>query len=591
MSLDKLNPALLRTDGASDGDALVFSAANARLEFKTAISASDFAANDYSTYTTLQSEYSANDYNTLLSAQSNDFITYTTLLGRLDIVQDNVAAAAGGGDALGVVSNNTLDLSTGNFFEVTADDQTLTFSNPPAAHAFSIKVTGAGTVSGFDLSIASYAQSFSVLGQDPFAHDLFFKSDGAKMYVLGAIGDDVNEYDLSTAWDISTASYLQNFSVVAQGNTPTGLFFHPDGIKMYVICQSSDSIHEYNLSTAWDISTATFAQSFSVSAQDTIPQGLFFRPDGLKVYIVGREADKANEYNLSTAWDISTAAFVQFFSVTAQNTEPAGIYFREDGAKMFVVGYGSPSVHEYNLSTAWDISTATFVQSFSVVAQDTTPTGLFFQPGGIKMYVSGPDSDAIHEYTTGSVTAATITYPASVTFESGSPPAAPAVGAVETIDLYTVNGGTNYYDAGYSSQPTKPVFQAWARNIVLNTTYTEVTSWEDVFVNIGNHFDTTTGRFTAPVDGTYQFGVASITNNAATVFRFRPYLDGVSLNNYELRIQPTTGVYFPNTEFCWYATMTSGQVMSVYALSSDGTDTYDGGIDFRYHYFRGQLVT
>jgi hypothetical protein len=39
---------------------------------------------------------------------------------------------------------------------------------------------------------------------------VFFKPDGLKMYVIGAIGDDVNEYDLSTAWDVSTASYLQN---------------------------------------------------------------------------------------------------------------------------------------------------------------------------------------------------------------------------------------------------------------------------------------------------------------------------------------------------------------------------------------------
>jgi DNA-binding beta-propeller fold protein YncE len=264
---------------------------------------------------------------------------------------------------------------------VTADDQTLTFSNPPDVHAFSIKVTGGGTVSGYDLSIASYAQSFSVLGQDTFVHDLFFKSDGAKMYVVGSIGDDVNEYDLSTAWDISTASYLQNFSVVAQGNGPTGLFFHPDGIKMYVICQSSDSIHEYNLSTAWDISTAAFVQSFSVVAQDTIPQGLFFRPDGLKVCIVGREADEANEYNLSIAWDISTAAFVQSFSVTAQDADPTGLAFNSDGTKMFVVGNGSDSVHQYTLTTGFDVSTASYDSvSFSVAAQETNPTGLFFQP-------------------------------------------------------------------------------------------------------------------------------------------------------------------------------------------------------------------
>jgi DNA-binding beta-propeller fold protein YncE len=356
---------------------------------------------------------------------------------------------AGAGDALGTVAADDLDLSTGNFFEVTADDQTLTFSNAPDVHKFTIKVTGAGTVSGFDLSIASYTQSFSVLGQENFAQDLFFKSDGTKMYVVGSIGDDVNEYNLGTAWDISTASYLQNFSVVAQGTAPTGLFFHPDGIKMYVICQSSDSIHEYNLSTAWDISTAAFAQSFSVVAQDTLPQGLFFRPDGLKVCIVGREADEANEYNLSIAWDISTAAFVQSFSVTAQDTDPTGLAFNSDGTKMFVVGNGSDSVHQYTLTTGFDVSTASYDSvSFSVAAQDTNPTGLFFHPDGIKMYVSGPDSDAVHQYTTGSFTAATITYPASVTFEAGSPPAAPTIGAVKTIDLYTVNGGTNYYDKG-----------------------------------------------------------------------------------------------------------------------------------------------
>jgi hypothetical protein len=85
MSLDKLNPALLRTNGASDGDALIYSSANARLEFgSVSISGNDFYANDYNTYTSLQSEYSA-----------NDFSTYTTLLSRIDLVQDNVTVGSG----------------------------------------------------------------------------------------------------------------------------------------------------------------------------------------------------------------------------------------------------------------------------------------------------------------------------------------------------------------------------------------------------------------------------------------------------------------------------------------------------------------
>ena len=40
-----------------------------------------------------------------------------------------------------------------------------------------------------------------------------FNNDGTKMYVIGQLGKDVNEYNLSTGFDISTASYAHNFSV------------------------------------------------------------------------------------------------------------------------------------------------------------------------------------------------------------------------------------------------------------------------------------------------------------------------------------------------------------------------------------------
>ena len=36
------------------------------------------------------------------------------------------------------------------------------------------------------------------------------------MYVTGYTGRDVNEYSLSAAFDISSASYTQNFSVTNQ---------------------------------------------------------------------------------------------------------------------------------------------------------------------------------------------------------------------------------------------------------------------------------------------------------------------------------------------------------------------------------------
>ena len=254
----------------------------------------------------------------------------------------------------------------------------------------------------WDISTAVFLQLFSVAAQEIAPLGLFFKPDGLKMYVVGNIGDDVNEYDLSTAWDISTASFLQLFSVAAQETTPSGLFFKPDGTKMYIIGSTGQDVNEYDLSTAWDISTASFLQLFSVATQEINPTGVFFKPDGTKMYITGATGDDVNEYDLSTAWDISTASFLQLFSVATQESTPQGLFFKNDGSVMYIVGETSDTVYQYQLSTAWDISTATYSQPttkyFSVAAQDLTPTDVFFKPDGLKMYVLGNTGDDVNEY-------------------------------------------------------------------------------------------------------------------------------------------------------------------------------------------------
>jgi hypothetical protein len=240
---------------------------------------------------------------------------------------------------------------------------------------------------------------FSVAAQDISPSGMFFKPDGTKMYIIGnGTNGNVYEYNLSTAWNILTASYLQNFSVTAQETTTAGLFFKDDGTKMYVVGSSGDDVNEYNLSVAWDISTAVFLQLFSVAAQETTPQGLFFKPDGTKMYIVGSSGDDVNEYNLSTAWDISTASYLQNFSVAAQDGTPTDVFFKPDGTKMYILGDSGNVVNEYNLSVAWDISTASYLQTFSVAAQEGSPSGLFFKDDGTKMFVVGFNLDSVFSY-------------------------------------------------------------------------------------------------------------------------------------------------------------------------------------------------
>jgi len=267
---------------------------------------------------------------------------------------------------------------------------------------------GIGTITtgtaGYSLTAASYDNvSFSVSSQETGPRGISFKTDGTKMYIVGQTGDDINEYALSTAWDISTATYTTAFSFSGQSLTqPTMVSFKADGTKMFVLDTTIRAVYQYSLSTAWDVSTASYdSKNFSVSTEDTAPFGLFVKADGTKMYVTGYTGNDINEYTLSTAWDVSTASYVQNFSVDAQDSNPKSVFFIPDGTRMFVTGIDTDSVYQYSLSTAWDVSTASYSgTSFSVASQETNPSGLFFKSDGTKMYIVGSITDTVYQYST-----------------------------------------------------------------------------------------------------------------------------------------------------------------------------------------------
>ena len=55
-----------------------------------------------------------------------------------------------------------------------------------------------------------------------------------KCLLFGYTGDDVNEYTLSTGFDISTATFVGSFDVAHKIHGPGGLAFNNDGTKMFV---------------------------------------------------------------------------------------------------------------------------------------------------------------------------------------------------------------------------------------------------------------------------------------------------------------------------------------------------------------------
>ena len=351
----------------------------------------------------------------------------------------------------------TLDLSTGAVFELTpTSDLQIDLSNPAASGTVSqatLLLTG-GASQSYDIANASYdSKSFDV-SQDDLTSNLTFKPDGTKMYVIGRTNDSVYQYALSTAYDVSTASYeSKSFSVASQETQPYGIAFNNNGTSMYTVGWNTDAVYQYTLTTAYDVSTASYAsKSLSVASQDTVPTGVTFNADGTSLYIVGSTNDSIFQYTLTTAFDVSTGSYAsKSLDFSGQDTNASGFQFNGDGTKCFVAGNSSDNVHQYSLSTAYDIATASSDGvSFSFASQDSNPFGLAFSADGNKMYVLGSD-DFVYQYSTATV--ATITYDSSIKFAGGTygyfitpatAPTSPALNKTDVMTFSTRDGGTSY---------------------------------------------------------------------------------------------------------------------------------------------------
>jgi hypothetical protein len=346
-----------------------------------------------------------------------------------------------------------------SYYEIQNDgatDRTITasadYGNYNFAMGFVINATTSGVVwTDPDIANASYdSVSLDVSAQDGGPTDIQFSENGMKLFMYGINSDDIFEYGLTTAFDISTASYSQSAPAGVGGNT-YGMFFRGDGLKVYVV-NIEAIIYQYSLSTAWDISTLSYdSVAFDASAQVGSLRDMWIKPDGTKMYLIGATGDDINEYDLSTAWNVSTSSYVQNFSVALQDNTPTGLYFNPTGTKFWIFGFTNKTVFEYDLSAAWDVSSASYSSlSFSVSSQSTIGIGFTFAGNGAKMYISSVGTDTIYQYSTEEPAVVSWTNPdiANASYDSVSF----SVSAQESVPLTVLfnNDGTKMYMLGNS---------------------------------------------------------------------------------------------------------------------------------------------
>ena len=239
-----------------------------------------------------------------------------------------------------------------------------------------------------------------------FAAALTFNNDGTKMYTSAylhtATADRIYEYDLTTAYNISTATLSTSIAVGTYTGSATVLHgamqivFNNDGTKMF-IADYHKTIIEYTLTTPYDIDTAstTYAsgQGYDTNANQKRPTSVAFNNDGTKMFITGNHKagnpQSIHEYSLDNPFVITSGVtHVQETQLSPQPDYVDGIVFNYDGTKMYITDSVGNEIRQYELTTAFSVATYSLqgtldLSTYSIEGGRET----VFSSDGSKMFV------------------------------------------------------------------------------------------------------------------------------------------------------------------------------------------------------------
>ena len=250
----------------------------------------------------------------------------------------------------------------------------------------------------------TFVRSKAVNGNNvQWIRGLTFNADGDKMFVAGG---RIGQYTLDDEFNIQ--SFTQGDSLNPSMTGPQDIRFSNDGMILIVTPHGSDPFKAFNLGTAYDPTSQTSSVTKDLTDNTVTVGGLAFNSDGTRMFVTDNNSvagtptkREIDEYSLSVGFDISsTVTYLRSLDISSTNDKLLSLIFSTDGKTMFALDADNKDVEEYFLTTGFDLTTATLIETF----RDTnlvSPKSIALNNTGTKLFIAQNGSHYVRSYTLG----------------------------------------------------------------------------------------------------------------------------------------------------------------------------------------------
>ena len=269
---------------------------------------------------------------------------------------------------------------------------------------------------------------------------IVWNDDGTELYVTNYLRATVDSYDLSTPYDLSTGTDGARWSGARSGIA--GIAWNGDGTKLYhTPYNENGKVYVNDVATPYDLTTVGSGRFYDLSGSlpgNDYLGGIEFGPDGSTVYFPTYADDSVVAYDLSTPYDLSTReATPTILNVdTGAEDTPYGVEWLDGGTTLWVMGYTGGGVGVYDVTTPYDVSTATKTDEFEF-AGVAAPGGIVFDPTMSTVYVPDYSGDDITAFE------APLQLETASTFDAGVSTPIPGSSIAQYNWTLAVDGGEN----------------------------------------------------------------------------------------------------------------------------------------------------